>query len=70
MGQRVASPREARVWTDPKLGRDKCFYRVLNMDVIPPPNLLDRYRKEGIGLVRINPDHDEPRWVLQPCNVR
>lgn len=61
---------QARVWVDANLGQDKPFYRVLITDVVPPPNLLDRYRKEGIGLVRIDPDHDEAGWVLQPRDVR
>jgi hypothetical protein len=37
---------------------------------VPLPNLLNRYRKEGIGLVLIDPDHDEAEWALQPRNVR
>lgn len=61
---------QARVWVDAHFDQEESFYRVLITDIVPPPSLLDRYRKEGIGLVRIDPDHNEAVWALQPRNVR
>lgn len=62
--------RQARVWVDENLGQAEPFYRVLVTDVVPPPNLLDRYRTEGIGIVRINPDDGNADWALRPKDVR
>lgn len=61
---------QARIWTDANIGQDEPFYRVLITDVVPPPNLRDRYRKEGIGIVRIDLDHGQADWALKPRNVR
>jgi hypothetical protein len=62
--------RQARVWADENLGQGEGFYRVLITDVVPPPNLRHRYRREGIGIVRISPDDGDADWVLRPKNVR
>jgi hypothetical protein len=62
--------RQARVWVDDNLGQAEPFYRVLITDVVPPPNLRDRYRETGIGIVRIKPEDGSADWALRPRNSR
>jgi hypothetical protein len=61
---------QARIWVTDHLGDDGPFFRHLVTDVVPPPNLLDRYRDQGVGVVHIDPDTGEVSRILSATNCR
>jgi hypothetical protein len=61
---------KARIWVDARLGEGEPFCRLLVTDIVPPPNLLDRFRRHGIGILRIDLDSGQVGMALQPKDSR
>lgn len=60
----------ARLWVDEKFGEEGPLYRLIATDVVPPPNLKDRFRRHGIGVVHVDPDTGKVSQVIPPKNSR
>lgn len=61
---------KARIWVDARFGEEEPFCRLLVTDIVPPPNLLDRFRRHGVGILRIDLDSGQVGMALQPRDSR
>lgn len=61
---------KAKIWVDSHLGEEEPFCRLLVTDIVPPPNLLDRFERHGVGILRIDLVSGQAGMALPPKDSR